>query len=89
MRNIPGRAHTLPESESLSSSTSLATSSPERLLLCCTGLPFCAIASVLLAVNCNAVPVFAACFVTVLAGLALSEAAEEEDFDCRSLDPNL
>ena len=87
MRNIPGRAHTLPESESLSSSTSLATSSPERLLLCCTGLSFCAIASVLLAVN--AVLVFAACFVAVLAGLALSMAAEEEDFDCRSLDPNL
>ena len=33
---------TLPSSESLSSSISLATSSPERLLLCCTAVPFCA-----------------------------------------------
>ena len=79
--------HTLPESESLSSSTSLATSSPERLLLCCTGVPFCAIASVLLAID--TVLVFAACFVVVLAGLALSEAAEEEDSDCQSLDRNI
>ena len=37
-----GLTLTLPSSESLSSSISLATSRPERLLLCCTAVPFCA-----------------------------------------------